>query len=280
MPINLTGGEYSLSTSADQVTFTPPQGSGLSSTNVQDVVVELSDDKTVEQIATDATTSATLPILLAKTSTSGTVTEEVRKDPSLTYSPIGNNINFETGVGQNISPHLFLTTRANAGAGAQGDEECVVLQKNVDSNNSTTIYMHNGATSRGLTVQNKVSGSMTSKKLLTVNNSNQISSDCIVGEALSNIRVVTTNFYSGSPLNIPVVSAASYGVYVILGFFQGIGAIFIEVEITNNAIGGIYNIRENTNFSSAYYTFTYSTTTGLTVTSTLSSRSTVTGVYS
>lgn len=145
------------------------------------------NENKVEQIATDATTTAALPILLAKTGSSETVTEEVRKDPTLTYSPVGNNINFETGAGQNISPHLFLTTKANAGSGAQGDEECVVLQKNADSNNSRTIYMHNGANSRGLTVQNKVSGSMTSKKLLTVNNFNQIASDCIVGEALSNI---------------------------------------------------------------------------------------------
>ena len=146
------------------------------------------NENKVEQIATDATTTAALPILLAKTGSSETVTEEVRKDPTLTYSPVGNNINFETGAGQNISPHLFLTTKANAGSGAQGDEECVVLQKNIDSNNSRTIYMHNGANSRGLTVQNKVSGSMTSKKLLTVNNSNQISSDCIVGEALNMVQ--------------------------------------------------------------------------------------------
>jgi len=88
------------------------------------------------------------------------------------------------------------------------------------------------------------------------------------------------HFNNANPLVLPIPSNATYGVYIILGFFQGIGSVLLDVRISNGTISKIYNLRENTVFSSQSYSFTYSKTTGLTITTTFGSNSYYTALYS
>lgn len=100
-----------------------------------------------------------------------------------------------------------------------------------------------------------------------------------VVDDVDKLHMRTGQFNSANPLVLPIPSSA-YGVYIIFGFFQGIGTVLLDVRIVNRAISKIYNLRENTEFSSSNYSFTYSSTTGLTITSTIESQSYYTALYS
>lgn len=133
-----------------------------------------------------------------------------------------------------------------------------------DANNTTASY------AAGVTYDNTSSG-------VTATNV-QGAIDEVVDD-VDKLHMRTGRFNSANPLVLPIPSSA-YGVYIIFGFFQGIGAVLLDVRIVNRAISKIYNLRENTEFSSSNYSFTYSSTTGLTITSTIESQSYYTALYS
>ena len=101
-----------------------------------------------------------------------------------------------------------------------------------------------------------------------------------VVDDVGNLHLRNGYFNNANPLVLPIPSNAKYGVYIILGFFQGIGSVLLDVRIINGTISKIYNLRENTEFSSSNYSFTYSLTTGLTITTTMGSLSYYTALYS
>lgn len=147
----------------------------------------LGSDNKVEQIATDSTLNSNLSILFGKTNTASTVTEEVRKDSTLTYNPAGNTLSIKTSADQNTAPYLVLQTTSDAGQGALYGRETLSLAKTIDSNNLRVLSLENAQTKRGLVQNVKVDGTITTKDILTVDNDNQITSDCIVGEALTTV---------------------------------------------------------------------------------------------
>lgn len=83
--------------------------------------------------------------------------------------------------------------------------------------------------------------------------------------------VGTIRFYAGKPGEIKKAGNTAYGAFVLLGFAQGIGPIYLLCSVSNSVVS-VYNILTGAAYSNQYISFSYANGI-LTVTSTLATES-------
>ena len=94
-----------------------------------------------------------------------------------------------------------------------------------------------------------------------------------VGNILQYFGHITFN--SSNPAIISKLSSG-YGIYIVFGVFAGVSSKTLQIMIGNNAIGSIVDLSTGQAWSSTAYTFSYSSSTGLKIETTVSAASEIT----
>lgn len=220
--------------------------SGLNTTTAQGAIDLLATEATVKQnYITESSTA--LPILLGNSNNKSTETAEVKKPNGLTYSPSSNQIRL--GATAN-TPATIIVQRAPT-AGQFAVEESVQLIHQTTNDNVTDSHILrvvNNDTYRGLEAANTSGSTGSGKTILTVDNTNNLKSDCVVREYvdsrniqdLANVSISTSD---NNKLLGVTVSDSSISVGAVSDLFK-------RVQFANSAsitvpANGAVNITAN-----------------------------------
>ena len=88
-----------------------------------------------------------------------------------------------------------------------------------------------------------------------------------------------TTFNSSTPAILSKL-ASGYGIYIVFGVFAGVSLKTLQITIGNNSIGSVLDMTTGSAWSSPSYTFSYSSSTGLKIETSVNAASEITFIKS